>query len=109
MRGVYLEHHPFLTLNDETEITYSDIKKDIFDNEYIDIYFETPSELFCFCNMHIKYPGDIICKCFGYTEQEKENLLYYYNKTKELMFKFAKEDSNGYYILYNLTQVLFLI
>ena len=37
-----MEHHPYITLSDDTEITYSDIKTDERGNEYITIYFETP-------------------------------------------------------------------
>ncbi len=37
-----MEHHPYITLNDDTEITYSDIKTDERGNEYITVYFETP-------------------------------------------------------------------
>ena len=48
-----MNHYPYLTLNDETEITYSDIK----DGGYIIFYCETPDNSFLgFKNARLKYP-----------------------------------------------------
>ena len=43
LRGGPMEHNPFVALNDNTEITYSDIKRTKQGQEYITLYFETPA------------------------------------------------------------------
>lgn len=87
-----MEHNPYITLNDETEITYSDLKRNKAGEEYITIYFETPYTK-GFKSMHIDYPGDVVKDIIGYSETEVEAMLYHYNKVKELTLQFAKEEA----------------
>lgn len=86
-----MEHHPYITLNDHTEITYSDIKRDINKREYVTIYFETPVET-GFHSMDIQYPDGKPEHVIGYTKEEMDTLMYHYRKIGKLAFQFAKEE-----------------
>lgn len=86
-----MEHNPYITLNDDTEITYSDIKKNERNEEYVTIYFETPVET-GFHSMDIKYPGGTPEHVNGYHAEEIDTLLHHYHKIGKLAFQFAKED-----------------
>ena len=85
-----MEHNPYITLNDETEITYSDIKRKD-GKEYITISFETPCED-GFKSMSINYPFDGIHNIVGYTEKEISELKHHYDVSAHSAFQFAKED-----------------
>lgn len=89
-----MNHHPYITLNDSTEITYSDIKTDKDGNEYVTVYFETPAPD-GFCSMQVDYPGGIAEKMIGYTKQQVSALMKHYSKVGHLAFEFAKEKKNG--------------
>jgi len=84
-----MEHNPFITMSDETEITRSDLKLDNTGKEYITIYFETPTEK-GFSSMEINYPNGIPTNIIGYSENEVSQLLFHYNKIAELAFDEAK-------------------
>lgn len=86
----FMEHNPYITLDDDTEITYSDLK-DKGNKPYITIYFETPVNN-GFKSMDIIYPNGIPEHIKGYTNSEIEKLLYHYNKIGKLVFEYAKED-----------------
>lgn len=86
-----MEHNLFITLNDNTEITYSDIKnKD--NNKYITIYFETPTED-GFLSADIDYPNGTIRNNTGYNPEQINTLMYHYNKISKLCFEFALEKT----------------
>lgn len=85
-----MNHNPFITLNDETEITYSDIKVNNKGEEYVSLYFETPTEK-GFSSMEINFPNNNITKLQGYSDKQIEKLMYHYNKIGALAFEFAKE------------------
>lgn len=89
----FMEHNPYISLEDDTEITYSDIKeKD--GNQYITIYFETPM-IGGFKSMDIVYPNGIPEHVKGYTKTEIDKLLYHYNKIGKLVYEYAKEDAGN--------------
>ena len=86
-----MEHHPYITLNDMTEITYSDIKKDKQGKEYVTIYFETPSEEYGFCDASINYPDGVFYKIHHYKNDKLQELMHHYQKIGALVLEFAKE------------------
>ena len=86
-----LEHNPFVQFSsDDTTITYSDVKTDEKQREYITIYFETPSE-YGFSSMNIRYPNGTPTHVVGYSEEELNRIMYYYHKLGKVAFEFAKE------------------
>lgn len=88
-----MEHHPYITFNDETELTYSDIH--VTDgHEYINVYFETPAGN-DFNHMNIVYPGGVITSAKGYTMKEIEELFQHFNIAAPIAFDFAKEECNA--------------
>ena len=89
-----MDHHPYITLNDNTEITYSDIKTNTDGKEYITVYFETPTHD-GFSSMQVDYPSGTAEKIIGYTEQQVSELMKHYSKVGHLVFEFAKENKNG--------------
>lgn len=92
---IIMEHHPYITLNDGTEITYSDIKINKENELYVTIYFETPSEKYGFCDASIDYPGTGEFNVINhYTVDQLTNIIFHYNKIKDLVLDFAKEDTN---------------
>lgn len=88
-----MEHNPYMTLSDETVITYSDLKKKPTGEEFVTVYFETPSEKNGFNSMDIEYPGKEPMHVEGYTHDEISKLMYHYDKVGKLIFMCAKEDS----------------
>ena len=86
-----MERNPFMSLNDDTVITHSDIKYRENGEEYITLYFETPSERIGFCSMDIEYPNGKPSNVVGYTKEEISRLMYHYNKVGVLAFEDAKE------------------
>ena len=87
-----MEHYPFIDLNDDTAITFSDVKND-GSKEYVTIYFETPVEG-GFNSMQINYPDGIAEKIVGYTDKEVSCLMEHYSKIGKLAFEFAKEKKD---------------
>ena len=89
-----MEHNPFISLSDETEITYSDLKNRD-GKEYITIYFETPSESSSsgFNSASCDYPIAGIENIVGYTESEIEILQRYIKKTADVALEAAKEEA----------------
>ena len=85
-----MEHHPYITLSDDTKITYSDIKTDERGNEYVTVYFETPVQS-GFHSMQVDYPKGIPEKIVGYSEQDVNMLMRHYDKVGHNAFEFAKE------------------
>lgn len=86
------EEPPFLTLNDHTEITYSDIKRNKHGQEYVTIHFETPiaNKL---ASMDINTDDDVLRHVKGYTAGKVTEMIDQYSKIKDLCVKFAKEDA----------------
>ena len=69
-----MEHNPYISLEDDTEITYSDLQVKPNGEEYITIYFETPTEERGFCSMDVEYPGGAPANVKGYTKEEIDRL-----------------------------------
>ena len=88
-----MEHHPYITLPDETEITYSDLKFDDNGNEYVVIYFETPSEEFGFCDASVRFPEGELITQHHYTEEKLKELMHHYKKIGAMVMSFVKEEN----------------
>lgn len=86
-----MEHNPFLSLDGETEITYSDLKTKENGDEYITIYFETAYEN-GFKSMDYEYPGGSPEHVIGYTQTEMDALMKLCERCADIAFESAKED-----------------
>lgn len=88
-----MEHNPFISLSDETEITYSDIKF-CEKGEYITLYFETPNakEVSGFNSAQFDYPFGPMTNIVGYTSGEIDELMKHIKKSGQVAYEFAKED-----------------
>ena len=85
-----MEHHPILTVySDETEVTYSDLHTNEQNEEYINIYFETPREG-GFNSLLLRYPYDknkIIRR--GYSDEDVKRMFGYYHSVAKVAFALA--------------------
>lgn len=87
-----MNHYPLLTLNDETEITYSDIK----DGGHIVFYCETPDEELGFKNARINYPftGKGFYDILGYSTEELDDLFFYVKRLAPLAYDLSEERAD---------------
>lgn len=82
-----MNHHPYLTLSDKTEITYSDIKE----KGQIVFYCETPDEKVGSKNARIDYPftSQGFYDIFGYSDEELEKLRLLITNIAEIAYRRA--------------------
>ena len=79
--------YPYMTLNDDTEITYSDMK----DDGSVKVYIETPDEKDGFHNAVCWLPEYRWENIYGYTESE---MIYFKTLVKNnahLIIEFSQE------------------
>ncbi len=79
--------YPFLTLDDGTEITHSELLPD----EKVKIYIEKPDEKDCFHHMTCYLPDYKIEESYGFSKTEVEQLLQVVRSTAHLILEFSKE------------------
>lgn len=79
--------YPFMTLNDDTEITHSEMKQD----GSVKIYIETPNENDGFHNATCWLPEYKWEKINGYSEAEMKYFRELVRKNAHLFIKFSKE------------------
>ena len=77
---------PFLTLDDETEITHSEF----LPCKRVKIYIEKPNEKDCFHHMTCYLPDYEIEEVFGFDEQEIKKYLNIIHSTAHLIIEFSK-------------------
>ena len=82
--------YPFMTLEDDTEITNSEMQA----NGEVKVYVETPDEKDCFHSMICYLPYYRVEKVDGYSE-EVEKYLDFISKAAHLILDFSKEG--GFY------------
>lgn len=82
--------YPFMTLEDDTEITHSEMQA----NGEVKVYVETPDEKDCFHSMICYLPYYRVEKVDGYSE-EVEKYLDFISKAAHLILDFSKEG--GFY------------
>lgn len=90
-----MEHNPLMELSDETAITFSDLKTKANGEQFITIYFETPSERYGFCSMDIEFPDGTPKNVVGYTPEDIKRLLYHYKKVADIALRNAIEEAAG--------------
>ena len=73
--------YPFLTLDDDTEITHSDF----LPCGRVKVYVEKPDEEDCFHHMTCYLPDYEIKEVFGFSEQEIDRYLNIVRSTAHLM------------------------
>lgn len=79
--------YPFLTLDDETEITHSEF----LSSGKVKIYIEKPDEKDCFHYMICYLPDYTIEKVFGFDEKEVERYMEIIRSTAHLLMEFSRE------------------
>jgi tRNA U54 and U55 pseudouridine synthase Pus10 len=80
-------------LQDQTEITYSDLKKDE-NGEYITLYFERPNEKSNdFQSANCRIPGGTLEDIKGYSDEDIQELNKLVKKVGSLALGFSKEDA----------------
>lgn len=78
---VIIMMYPFMTLDDETEIVYSDKRED----GTIKVYVETPDEKDGFHNMTCYLPTYKVEDVNGYSEKQVENYMKIIKSMKRLI------------------------
>lgn len=85
-RRIEIMMYPYMTLNDDTEITHSEMLPD----SRVKVYIETPDEKDGFHNATCYLP-DYEWENNGYTEQEMEYFKTLVRNNAHLMIEFSKE------------------
>lgn len=78
--------YPYMTLNDDTEITHSEMLPD----GKVKVYIETPDEKNCFHSMTCYLPSYRI-EVDGYSEKEINYFMDIIKSTANLIIEFSKE------------------
>ena len=78
--------YPYLTLNDDTEITHSEMKKD----GSVKVYIETPDDKDGFHHAVCWLPSYRWEKINGYTEQEMADFRELIRNNAHLILEYAK-------------------
>ena len=86
MKGEIIMMYPFLTLDDETEITHSDY----LENGKVKVYIEKPDEKDCFHHMTCYLPDYSIEEIYGFNKSEVDNLLEIIRSTAHLIIEFSR-------------------
>ena len=87
--------YPFMTLNDDTEITHSEMKPD----GRVKVYIETPDEKDGFHNATCYLPDYTWEKISGYSDEEMDFFRRLVQNNEHLIMEFSQEggildDSN---------------
>lgn len=85
-----MEHNPFITLNDQTEMTYSDIKRNEY-GEYVTLYFETPNKD-GFSSAQCDYPYGSLENIKNYSDEQIVTIQELVDRTGKYALKYARED-----------------
>ena len=78
--------YPFLTLDDETEITHSDL----LPSGKVKVYIERPDEKDCFHHMTCYIPGYAVEDISGFGDAEVEKYLDIIHSTAHLILEFSR-------------------
>lgn len=79
--------YPFMTLNDDTEITHSDMLSD----GRVKVYIETPDEEYCFRHATCYLPEYKWEDIFHYSEKEIQHFQEIVESTAHLIMEFSQE------------------
>ncbi len=84
--------YPFMTLDDETEITHSDY----LDDGKVKVYVEKPDAKDCFHHMTCYLPDYEIKDVYGFNSQEISRYMEIIKSTAHLIMEFSKEGGFEY-------------
>ncbi len=79
--------YPFMTLNDDTEITHSEMLPD----GRVKVYIETPDERYCFRHATCYLPEYKWEDIFHYSEEEIQHFQEIVESTAHLIMEFSQE------------------
>lgn len=79
--------YPFMTLNDDTEITHSEMKPD----GTVKIYIETPDEKYCFRHATCWLPEYKWEDVYHFSEQDIKKFQNIIESTAHLIIEFSQE------------------
>ena len=79
--------YPFMTLNDDTEITHSEMKED----GRVKVYIETPDALDGFHNAICWLPEYTWEKVYGYSDEEMEYFRRLIRNNAHLIIEFSQD------------------
>ena len=79
--------YPFLTLDDETEITHSDVLPD----GTVKVYVEKPDEKDCFHFFTCYLPDYTVKDVFGFCPEEGEQYMQVIRSTAHLILEFSRQ------------------
>lgn len=79
--------YPFLTLDDETEITHSQL----LPSGKVKVYIEKPDEKDCFHHMICYLPDYSIDDVYGFSNDEIDKYMKIVRSTAHLIMEFAAE------------------
>ena len=79
--------YPFLTLDDDTEITHSEMRPD----GTVKVYIEKPDEKDCFHHATCYLPGYIWSDIYGFSHDEMERYLEIVRSVAHLILEFSQE------------------
>lgn len=79
--------YPFLTLDDDTEITHSEMRKD----GSVKVYIETPDEKDGFHDATCLLPGHLWTDIHGYSEEEVERFKQLIRNNAHLIMEFSQK------------------
>ena len=83
--------YPYMTLNDDTEITHSEVTED----GRVEVYIETPDENDGFHNATCWLPEYRWENIFGYSEEELEYFKKLVKNNAHLIIEFSQEGGFG--------------
>lgn len=78
--------YPYMTLNDDTEFTHSEMKPD----GTVIVYVETPNAEDGFHSLVCILPNYEVKDVIGYTEEEQEGIIKRIKKNAHLMIKYSQ-------------------
>lgn len=79
--------YPFMTLNDDTEITHSEMKPD----GKVKVYIETPDEKYCFKHATCWLPDYTWENIFHYSDEEMAYFKQLLKNNAHLIIEFSQE------------------
>ena len=79
--------YPFMTLNDNTEITHSDMKAD----GQVKVYIETPDETYCFRHATCWLPEYRWEDVYQYSDNDLKKFEEIIRSTSHLIMEFSQE------------------
>ncbi len=96
MRKTVMEHNPLMSFDDGLEITFSDIKHNENNEDYVILYFEKPSgEKRGFNSAKFIYPGQLFSDVIGFDDDDISALMQHAQKLAPLALEFSREEANA--------------